>query len=143
MPSERPTCHGSAAHSLWLSPMRVVTRCSVRGRPCRFGPAPSCRRARTRSSGSITPSSVKAATSHFGVLICFDDSDADLARQYVRTDSDGAPVDFLLNISNDGWFDGTSEHDEHLAVCRFRAVECRRSLARAVNMGISAVIDAN
>jgi apolipoprotein N-acyltransferase len=82
-------------------------------------------------------------TAHFGVLICFDDSDPDLARRYVRTDPDGAPVDFLLNISNDGWFDGTSEHDEHLAVCRFRAVECRRSLARAVNMGISAVIDAN
>jgi apolipoprotein N-acyltransferase len=82
-------------------------------------------------------------TYRFGILICFDDSDADLARHYAQTDPDGPPVDFLVNISNDGWFDGTSEHDEHLAVCRFRAVECRRSLARAVNMGISAVIDAN
>src|SRR5262249_37374445 len=42
-----------------------------------------------------------------------------------------------------GWFDGSSEHDEHLAICRFRAIECRRSIARAVNMGISAVIDGN
>ena len=50
-------------------------------------------------------------------------------------------ADFLINISTDGWFDGTSEHDEHLAICRFRAVECRRSVGRAVNMGISAVID--
>jgi apolipoprotein N-acyltransferase len=49
----------------------------------------------------------------------------------------------LLNISNDGWFDGTSEHDQHLAICRFRAIECRRAVARAVNMGISAVIDGN
>jgi apolipoprotein N-acyltransferase len=48
-----------------------------------------------------------------------------------------------LNISNDAWFLGTSEHDEHLAISRFRAVECRRSLARSVNMGISAVIDPN
>lgn len=79
----------------------------------------------------------------FGVVICFEDTDPYLARQYVRTDSELRPVDFLLNISNDGWFDGTSEHDEHLAICRFRAIECRRSIARAVNMGISAVVDGN
>jgi apolipoprotein N-acyltransferase len=59
----------------------------------------------------------------------------------MRPDAHAAPADFLLNISNDGWFDGTSEHDEHLSICRFRAVECRRAIARAVNMGISAVID--
>ena len=51
--------------------------------------------------------------------------------------------DFLVNISNDGWFNGSCEHEEHLAICRFRAVECRRSIARAVNMGISTVIDGN
>src|SRR5262249_16684646 len=38
---------------------------------------------------------------------------------------------------------GTSEHEEHLAICRFRAIECRRSVARAVNMGVSAIIDPN
>jgi apolipoprotein N-acyltransferase len=78
----------------------------------------------------------------FGVVICFEDSDPDLARQYAG--GDGSPTtDFLVNISNDGWFRGTSEHEEHLAISRFRAVECRRSLARSVNMGISAVIDGN
>src|SRR5262249_15928516 len=35
------------------------------------------------------------------------------------------------------------EHEQHLALCRFRAIECRRSIARAVNMGVSAVIDGN
>jgi apolipoprotein N-acyltransferase len=79
----------------------------------------------------------------FGVLICYEDTDPALAREYARADKDGRPVDFLVNISNDGWFDGTAEHDEHLAICRFRAVECRRAVARAVNMGISAVIDGN
>ena len=61
-----------------------------------------------------------------------------MARQYATADR---PVDFLVNISNDGWFDGTEEHEQHLAICRFRAVEARRSVVRAVNMGISAVID--
>jgi apolipoprotein N-acyltransferase len=78
----------------------------------------------------------------FGVVICYEDTDAVRALPYVGGDG-GPPVDFLLNISNDGWFDGTSEHDEHLAICRFRAIECRRSIARAVNMGISALIDGN
>ena len=79
----------------------------------------------------------------FGVLICFEDSDPFLARRYLEDSHDGPPVDFLVNISNDGWFDGTYEHEEHLAVSRFRAVECRRALVRAVNMGISVVIDGN
>ena len=78
----------------------------------------------------------------FGVAICYEDTDADRVRPYAGGNG-GPPVDFLLNISNDGWFDGTSEHDEHLAICRFRAVECRRAVGRAVNMGISALIDGN
>lgn len=75
----------------------------------------------------------------FGCLICYEDSDPTLARQYAANDR----VDFLVNQSNDGWFNGSSEHEEHLAVCRFRAVECRLPVVRAVNMGISAVIAPN
>jgi apolipoprotein N-acyltransferase len=79
----------------------------------------------------------------FGALICFEDSDAALARQYAQTTTDGKPVDFFVNISNDGWFADTSEHEEHLIVSLFRAIENRRSLVRSVNQGISAVIDSN
>ena len=77
-------------------------------------------------------------TYRFGCLICYEDSDPYLARQY---DARNPTVNFLVNISNDGWFDGTEEHEQHLAVCRFRAVEARTSIVRAVNMGISGVID--
>ncbi len=76
---------------------------------------------------------------HFGCVICYEDTDASLARHYVRPGEE--PVDFFVNISNDGWFKGTEEHEEHLAICRFRAIETRRSVVRAVNMGISAIID--
>jgi apolipoprotein N-acyltransferase len=76
----------------------------------------------------------------FGVLICYEDTDPSMAIRYVKS----SPVaDFLVNISNDGWFMGTSEHEEHLAICRFRAIETRRPIVRSVNMGISAIIDAN
>jgi apolipoprotein N-acyltransferase len=80
---------------------------------------------------------------HFGALVCYEDSDAALARQYAQKTADGKPVDFLVNLSNDGWFQGTSEHEEHLVVSLFRAIENRRALVRSVNMGISAVIDPN
>ena len=79
----------------------------------------------------------------FGSLICYEDTDPFLARRYVQDSPDGKPVDFLVNMSNDGWFDGSAEHDEHLVISRFRAIECRRCLVRAVNEGISAVIDGN
>jgi apolipoprotein N-acyltransferase len=78
----------------------------------------------------------------FGVVICYEDADPPLARQYVDPVA-GPRADFLVNISNDGWFKGSCEHEQHLAICRFRAIECRRSVVRSVNMGISGVIDAN
>ncbi len=84
-----------------------------------------------------------AGAYQFGVLICYEDTVTYLARQYSGAGADGPAADFLFNTSNDGWFDGTAEHEEHLAVARFRAVEARRTLARSVNMGVSAVIDPN
>ena len=96
---------------------------------------------------SVTPGErltrFRAGDHRFGVLICYEDTVTYLARRYTQKGPDGPPVDFLLNTSNDGWFDGTAEHEEHLAVSRFRAVEARRTVARSVNMGISAVIDPN
>jgi apolipoprotein N-acyltransferase len=77
----------------------------------------------------------------YGAVICYEDTDPVLARQYVAPGT--GRVDFLVNLSNDGWFDGSAEHEQHLAISRFRAVECRRALVRAVNMGVSAVIDAD
>jgi apolipoprotein N-acyltransferase len=76
----------------------------------------------------------------FAVLVCYEDTVPHLARRFMT--GQGPPA-FFVNISNDGWFKGWEEHEQHLAVARFRAVETRRSLARAVNMGVSAIIDGN
>jgi apolipoprotein N-acyltransferase len=85
----------------------------------------------------------RARPVYFGVLICYEDSDASLSRRMAVPEAGEPAADFIVNISNDGWFNGSSQHEEHLAVCRFRAVESRRAVIRAVNMGISAVIDGN
>ncbi len=48
-----------------------------------------------------------------------------------------------MNLTNDGWFWGSSELDLHLASAVFRAVECRKPLLIAANTGFSAAIDSN
>ncbi|MSR30036.1 MAG: apolipoprotein N-acyltransferase [Gemmataceae bacterium] len=76
----------------------------------------------------------------FGALICYEDTDPWVPLPYF---SQKDPPGFLVNLSNDGWFKGSEEHEQHLAISRFRAIECRRALVRSVNMGISALIDGN
>ena len=77
----------------------------------------------------------------FGVLICYEDTEPVLARRFNPWAADGKPADFVVNMSLDSWFDGSEQHEQHLTLARFRAVEARRSVLRAVNMGITAVID--
>ena len=77
-------------------------------------------------------------------IICFEDTVPHLVRDIVSAGSQseqGPPIDLLVNLTNDGWFRGSSELDQHLITASFRAVECRTPLVRAVNTGISAVID--
>ncbi len=75
-------------------------------------------------------------------VICFEDTVPHLVRGLVAAaEADGKPLDLLVNLSNDGWFHGSSGLDQHLITAAFRAVECRTPLVRAVNTGISAVVD--
>ncbi len=80
----------------------------------------------------------------FAPVICFEDTVPHLVRDLVAT-ANGAqsekPIDCILNLTNDGWFHGSSELDQHLITATFRAVECRTPIVRAVNTGVSAFID--
>jgi apolipoprotein N-acyltransferase len=66
-----------------------------------------------------------------------------IRRQIIELRSQGAEPDVLVNLTNDGWFWGSSELDMHLICGVFRAVECRKPLLIAANTGFSAWIDAN
>ncbi|MBX3452833.1 MAG: apolipoprotein N-acyltransferase, partial [Planctomycetaceae bacterium] len=78
----------------------------------------------------------------YAPLICFEDTVPHLVRQMVDASGrDGAPADVLVNLTNDGWFHGSSELDQHLITARFRCIETRTPMVRAVNTGISAIID--
>jgi apolipoprotein N-acyltransferase len=49
----------------------------------------------------------------------------------------------LVNLTSDSWFGADAEPWEHLALSVFAGVELRLSMVRAVNSGVSALIDAN
>ena len=77
------------------------------------------------------------------VSICFEDTLPHVIRRFFAEAENGQHPDVLINLSNDGWFRGSAELDMHLAIAAFRAVEHRAPLARAVNTGLSALIDGN
>jgi apolipoprotein N-acyltransferase len=76
--------------------------------------------------------------------ICYETVIPHVMRRQALAKADGgngAPADVLINITNDAWYWGSSELDQHLACGVFRAVETRRPLVIAANSGISAWID--
>ena len=90
---------------------------------------------------SLRARSQNDRTYRFGVPICYEDCMPYVCRAFVGQGHEAKQADFLLNISNDGWFHHGAEHVQHLAICVFRAVENRVAIARAVNTGVSAFID--
>ena len=73
----------------------------------------------------------------FSVLICFEDIVAPLAVKAVRN---GAR--WLVNQTNDAWFDPGSQSEQHVAHAVFRCVENRIPMARCCNTGVTCTIDA-
>jgi apolipoprotein N-acyltransferase len=87
-------------------------------------------------NGSAAPSprlTVKTST-----LICFEDSFPEVARAAAQDD-----LDFLVNVTNDGWFGEGAEQWQHAANAIFRAVENGLPLLRCANNGVTCWIDAN
>ena len=76
--------------------------------------------------------------------ICFESTIPHLIRRHVvELTRRGTPPDVLVNLTNDGWFWGSSELDLHLACGVFRAVENRLPMLIAANNGFSASIGAD
>lgn len=50
-------------------------------------------------------------------------------------------AEFILNVTNDGWFDGSIGPAQHFHHARLRAVESGLPMVRVANSGITAMID--
>lgn len=72
-----------------------------------------------------------------GLSICFEDAFGyEIAKALPA-------AGVLVNVTNDGWFAGTTAAEQHLEIARMRALEAGRPMLRAANTGISAIIDAS
>ncbi|MDZ4819014.1 MAG: apolipoprotein N-acyltransferase [Planctomycetota bacterium] len=92
-------------------------------------------------AGPIAPSigGVRYAPS-----ICYETVIPRLIRRQVQTlRAEGNEPDVLVNVTNDGWFWGSSALDLHLVCTIFRAVENRKPIIVAANTGLSASIDSS
>ncbi len=71
-----------------------------------------------------------------GTPICFESTFPAPAREFVLNGAD-----ILVTVTNDAWFEKSSELPVHFAFAVFRAVENRRYLIQAANGGISGIVD--
>jgi apolipoprotein N-acyltransferase len=97
-------------------------------------------------TGSVEAGAGPAALCAGGVCyapsICYETVIPHVIRnQVVALHARRQPPDVLVNLTNDAWYWGSNELDQHLACGVFRAIETRRPLVIAANGGISAWID--
>jgi apolipoprotein N-acyltransferase len=69
-------------------------------------------------------------------VICYESIFGEYVTGYVKK---GAQLIFI--ITNDGWWKNTPGYKQHLSFASLRAIETRRSIARAANTGISCFIN--
>ena len=73
----------------------------------------------------------------FSALICYDSVFPGFVRSFVDLGAE-----FLVIITNDGWFGKSSGPFQHAEAAVFRAIENRRAVVRCANTGVSTFIDA-
>ena len=69
-------------------------------------------------------------------VICYESVFGEYFTDYIR---EGAQAIFVM--TNDGWWDNTAGHKQHLWYSSLRAIETRRAVVRAANVGACAFID--
>jgi apolipoprotein N-acyltransferase len=94
----------------------------------------------TAAVGDITPGTQYSLhqfeNAKFGSPICYEIVFPNLVRKFVKKGAN-----FLVTITNDGWYERSAAPYQHFSIAVLRAVENRRYLLRAATTGISGIID--
>jgi apolipoprotein N-acyltransferase len=73
------------------------------------------------------------------VLNCYEDTLPALGRGHARA----IAPNLVVNVTNDAWFFGTAEPELHARLGAMRAIELRRDVVRAVNLGVASWVSAS
>ena len=93
-------------------------------------------------TAGVAPVAVRIANYNVATNICYETALPEAVRSLVLSlERQERRPDVIVNLTNDGWFWGSSELDMHLTSAIFRAVEVRTPLVIAANTGFSASID--
>ena len=74
--------------------------------------------------------------SRFGVTICWESIFPELFRKFVKNGAE-----FMINVTNEGWFSNPAIFYQYVSMNVFRAVENRVYVVRCANTGVSCFID--
>jgi len=77
----------------------------------------------------------------FATFICYEDILPALVNDIMR-DQGAGRAHAMVNLTNDSWYGGGHEQEEHLMLAAVRSIEHRRWLLRSTSTGISAFVDA-
>ncbi|MBM9548782.1 apolipoprotein N-acyltransferase, partial [Leptospira sp. 201903074] len=73
----------------------------------------------------------------FSPLICYEVLYPDLVRQMMEH----SPSEFILNLTNDSWFESQTETSQHAGAGRLRSIESGRPVVRVAVTGLTTAYD--
>ncbi len=85
-------------------------------------------------AGGDSQPALDAAGQKLGVTVCYEDAYASDQLAVLKD------ATLLVNVTNDAWFGDSTAAHQHLQISRMRALEAGRTMLRAANDGISAII---
>lgn len=86
-------------------------------------------------AGGADQHALDAGGEKLGTSICYEDAYASDQLGVLRE------ATLLVNVTNDAWFGESTAAYQHLQITRMRALEAGRTMLRAANDGVSAIID--
>jgi apolipoprotein N-acyltransferase len=85
-------------------------------------------------AGGDSQPALDAGGQKLGITICYEDAYASDQLAVLKN------ATLLVNVTNDAWFGESTAAHQHLQISRMRALEAGRTMLRAANDGISAII---